>query len=416
MSQPAILEIPGGYDFTWCEEKIQIKAQRAKEHKDGTVKAELNITTSAPGYGSHLHRANLNLLSSQSKASLSKLLQGIYEPANWDEVLEQVSTYIVDRIRKGEPVEVLCTDGEMSPPGYLLYPVIPLGQPTVFFGDGGSLKSLMALACIICVQLPWQENPLSFKPGSNESTASLFLDYETYSEEQRWRLKCLEQGHDLPAVMLNYRRCHSPLADDLEQIQDAIFTSKAQFIVIDSLAAATGGDLNAAEPALRFFNALRKLKVTSLIVAHNSKDPQSKKKTIYGSAFFGNYARSIFELKKTQELGASQVVVGMFHRKCNFARLSHPMAFRVTFLENSTLIEQESVQDIPEFVGNLSARNRIQVALKGGAMTADDLSAATELSKDVLKARLNELKRKGEVVKLGDKWGLAARQEAMPDN
>jgi len=415
MSQLAIVEMPGGYDFAWGEEKIQIKAQRAREHKDGAVTVELNITTSAPGYSPHLHLGKLNLLSSQSKASLSRLLQGIYEPANWDEVLEQVSTYIVDRIRKGEPVEVLCTDGDIAPPGYLLYPVIPQGQPTVFFGDGGSLKSLMALACIICVQLPWQENPLSFKPGSGESTTSLFLDWETHNEDQRWRLKCLEQGHDLPAVMLNYRRCHSPLADDLEQIQDAIYTSKAKFIVVDSLAAATGGDLNAAEPAIRFFNALRKLKVTSLIVAHNSKDPQSKKKTIYGSAFFGNYARSIFELKKTQELGASQVVVGMFHRKCNFARLAHPMAFRVTFNENSTLIEKESVQDIPEFMGNLSARSRIQVALKGGPMAVDELSVETELSKDVLRARLNDLRHKGEVVKLDDKWALAVKQGTMPD-
>lgn len=416
MSQPAVLEIPGGYNFTWTEEQIQIKAQRVREDRYGTVTAELNITTSAPGYSPHIYRTKLNLLSSYAKSSLSKQLQTIYEAASWDEVLEQVSTYIVERIRKGEPVELLTTDRDIAPPGYLLYPIIPKGQPTVLFGDGGSLKSLMALACLICVQLPWQDNPLSFKPEGNKSIPSLFLDWETSSDEQRWRLKCLEEGHDLPAVMLSYRRCHVPLADDLEQIQDAIYTSKAQFIVVDSLAAATGGDLNAAEPALRFFSALRKLKVTSLILAHNSKDAQGKKKTIYGSAFFGNYARSIFELKKTQEVGEAQVVVGMFHRKCNFAKLCHPMAFRVTFDEKSTRIEKESVEGIPEFIDNLSARHKIMIAIKGGAMTVSDLSAETELSESVLRTRLNELKRKGEVLKMGDKWGLAVKQGVMPDD
>lgn len=408
MTLPTFEESTGTYRLTWEEEHLKIAVSRIRQHNDGRVVGEITITTNAPGYNPLLHRAQFNFTSSRSRADLAKMMEKRYSEADWDNTLEQLSYYILDRVRRGEPVKEIRTTDDIKPPDYLLWPIIPLNQPTVIFGDGGVGKSYLALVFALCIELPWEDNPFGLVTKS-EPTRTLLLDYETDESEVAWRLKCLKQGMSLPDLSLNYRRCALPLVDDLEQIQESVSSTGADFVIVDSIGAACGSDLNAAETAIRLFGALRQLKKTSLLISHTSKDQITKTKTIFGSAYFHNFARSIWEMKKVQEMEESIVSIGLFHKKSNLSKLYHPIGFKMTFGENEVAVESEDVRTVAEFLEVLSNSARIEELLKSGPMVLPEIAKELDLNKEVARATLNRMKAKGKSTKVGDKWGLAAK-------
>ena len=96
---------------------------------------------------------------------------------------------------------------------------------------------------------------------------TLYLDWETDFHDLIMRAKYLQRGHpNLAHTRVRYRRNTLPLAEDLSAIQKAVAEHDIRFVVVDSLAAACGGDLSNPETAIRFFTALRSLRVGSLIL------------------------------------------------------------------------------------------------------------------------------------------------------
>ena len=278
--KPTLTELPGRLNLTWEEDvKIAISVSRCREHKDGRVTGEIQVASTAQEPPAHLHRAQFNFSSSAARAALAKSMKAQAPDVDWTEILEQLAFYTLEWLRQGEPTEEIWTTEEIQPPEYLLYPIMPSNQPTLIYGDGGVGKSLLALMFSLVIELPWHDNPFRLRT-LERTTNVLYLDWETDRQETAWRLKCLQRGLGLPDIWINYRRCTLPLADDIEGIRKAL--SGSNVIVVDSVGAACGGDLNSAEVAIRFFGALRQLDVTSLLISHISKDQLSKKKTAYG--------------------------------------------------------------------------------------------------------------------------------------
>lgn len=410
MSKPKITDKPGGLEFSWEEEKLKITVSRIRLHKDGRVTGELLVTTSAPGYSPLLHQAQLNFTASRSMTSLANLLEKRYPDAEWDSLIEQLCYYTLDRVRRGEPVYELWTNQEIQRPSYLIYPILPMNQPTIIFGDPASGKSLVALVLAICMILPWYDNPLGLTAPPVSHTP-LMLDYELDAETTRWRLKCLQEGMGLPTLSLNYRRCALPLAEDVEQIEHHVDDTKSDVIIIDSLGPACGGDLKDAETALRFFNALRQLKVTSLIIAHTSKERDRKTKTVFGSVFFEAISRSIWEIRSLQEHGESEIDIGLFHRKANISKLHHPLGFKMKFGDDYTEVMEEDARTIDEFLQRMSTQTRITEELKPGKRAVKDLAEALGIPQNTVSQSLRRMKSKGLVSKYGTEWGLFYAEE-----
>ena len=316
--------------------------------------------------------------------------------------MEAVCVFGLKYLRQGEPILRLTEQAAIVSPQQRLTPLVYDGLPSVLFAPGGTGKSYWALFCAMVVQTGGCEGSFSGVQGE-----VLYLDYESEACDLIDRANRLRHGHPkLARSEPSYRRCHIPLADDLPALQRHIAEKNIKFLVIDSLAAACGAELERAETAIRFFSALRSLRVATLILAHVAKN--SEEKSIYGSVFFSNFARSVWEMKKVQETGDRITRIGLYHRKSNLGLLERPIGLKLTFRE-AVQIEPLDLSDVPDLATALPAKERIQAVLKDGLKTAKEVAEETGIALATVKARLSEGKGIWSVKVGNELWGLVHR-------
>lgn len=416
---PSIHQLPNGLKLIWATPEIVIMSERIRQHKDDRVTGEITISH---GIGktskTHLHRADFNFKSTTTRTQLIKLLKSRHYNADWTGIMEQLCSYVLEWVREGEPVIELDTTKEYAPPEYLLYPLLLKNEPNVIFGDGESGKSLLALLLTLMIQLPYRHNDLGLTT-LKETTQVLYLDWETNKDTSGWRYKCLANGFGLPPMLLHYRRCNHTLADDIEAISNIAAENKIQCIIIDSIAAAAGGDVNTTIVADEFYKAIRKLKVTSLLLGHTSKDKSAgDDKTLYGSAFFTNYARMIWWARRTSIEGGDDISIGLYHRKANFTKRHTPLGFKFVFKKKERKIIVTSIDMTSELLlpVDMSLPDKVWKALKKhGALTAGEIAREIEAPRSSVNTILSRMKMKQQVIALsGHTWGLPAKEGTMP--
>jgi archaellum biogenesis ATPase FlaH len=408
MDLPKITDTALGYVFEWKDEMITIDVTRLKQGNDGRLVGEISITTTAPGYNSHLHQASFNFTSSSTREKLAKQLKSSFE-CEWHVILEQLCVYTLRKHRSGTPVETIWTNAEITPPSYLINPLVIKNYPTIFFGDPSSGKSALSQLIITTLTLPWYDNNIGLSVNMDPNECIIF-DYETDRDTVGWQIGCIQRGMGLPEFGFHYRRCYLPLADDLEESMKAIEETKAKVIIVDSIGPACGGELNEARPALAMMGALRKLNRTSILLAHNSKNTEGKK-TIYGSIFFNALARSVWEVKKVQETGNDDIDIGLFHRKPPpFSKLQKPIGFKFSFNGDKTMVKPESPKSIGEFLQQMGTQDRIEEMLRSGAMKVKDIAESLDITEANTRQALKRLSDKNKVTKVGEKYGLLHAQ------
>jgi len=405
MTQPEVKDSLNGYEFLWPD--LTIKVSRLHMHSsDGRITGELLISSPTVKNKAIYPPSAFNFTSERSRTSLIKTLQEAFPQWQWQDILYYVCKATTDRVREGEPIRELWTSDNIPEPEYILEPILMKGLPAIIFGEKGVTKSTLSLIIYICLTLPWYDNPLGWKvPAQSVKTA--ILDYELPGSIAQYNAKRIQEGMMLPPLPVLHRRCRIPLADDIEQI--ANWTSKfgIEVLIIDSLARACGGDLNKTEPANNFFEALDKLNVTSLILAQTSKDPDTKRKTIYGNALFTYYARNIFELCRSDFSQEDEIDAALFHRWSNLSKLYPDTGFKITFNETGTHIETQPIS-AAEFIHKVNLQKAILDALKSGSMSVKELSETTGATDNTIRVILSKLKKRNIVVNPEKgRWGLA---------
>ena len=315
MNDPSITEEIGRIDYAWPELGLRVNVKRYTD--DGY--AELWFYSTNGNGESLLLPTKINLLATPTMNSLAKRLERNSEDIPWIDVLTYIAGKTIEIARRGESiVEIWPSEDDNLSPNYLLEPILYMNHPAVIFGDYGSLKSIIALVIGYIIQLPYYDNALGLTP-KNESRLCLYLDYEDDSDSFRRRWSALERGFGRGAMSIFYKRMTSPLYDSTERLQHIIDEKNIGFMIVDSLGPAARGNLNDPEPAIRYHAALRQLHITSLTLAHNSKDQLTKKRTIFGSIFFTNLARSIWECKAEQDIGEDKAIISLRHIKANLS-------------------------------------------------------------------------------------------------
>jgi hypothetical protein len=396
--------------FLWEEEMLAATVSKLVQGKDGTLKGYLVFTTNNPEYHSHLLQQTYNFSSPRAQSVLKTDMSRRYKlEVDWDSVLEQLSVNTINTLNAGEAINEVWTDDKVLPLEYKLYPILPEGEPTIIFADGGSGKSSMGLYFTCCITLPWNDNPLGFKPKFGRV---LYLDWETNINTFRRRISWVRRGHDLPEFAISYRRCRLPLSDDVEAIQRMIIDNQIDTIIIDSVIGACNGDINKNEVAADFYRALRTLNVTTLAIHHVSKEMLGKNRSPFGSAYFNNLARSVWELSKQQDPGDNTLSLLLSHYKGNDDIKHEPIGIEIEFKksEGKTIYRKCNVDDIAEAQGKLSLWKRIESQLKSGALGIKDIVDILGASYQQTANTLTKKAKSGDAVKLPDgRWALPVK-------
>lgn len=398
---PMVSEQIGGYLFNWQPENIQIKVSRIQVGKAGKVSGEILISSN--GIGMHGPSDFLSFASDTKKKDIIGILTKKYEKYDWQNIIDILCYQVQERARRGEDAQETLIHSEMDikPPEYLIDPFIMAGIPNVIFGDKGVTKSTFCLALMACLSIPWVDNPLGLSVPEKPVVCA-WADWEQEHDLVSWTGWRLSKGMNIEPFILNYRRFRLPIADEIETLEKWLSDIKAKVLFIDSLAAAAGKRLD-EESALAFFPALRKLKITSVIIAQNSKDPESKKKTIYGSTFFEYYTRSIWEMRKAaHEPDSNEMSIALFQKYANYDKLHSPIGFKIVWNENkSTTISRQSAMSISEFIERMGTNTRILNILKSGSMSTQQIHAELpDLTESNIRRALSALKNKNKVVPL----------------
>jgi len=398
------------YLINWPAYKLTAEISRISANHEST-KCLILFTTCHKDYNPHILQARLNLEATRSRTELAKELASRYKieiPIDWKALTEYLVVKTLREYERGEPVIELSSEDEVSPLEYLIHPIAPLLKPTVIFGEPGAGKSQLAVIFSIVMCLPWRDNPLRLVPPKAPVT-TLFLDYEADPEDVRRQLVSLAHGMKLPYIPLHYRRCSLPLADDVDSIINHAEDIKAKCLIVDSVSLAAGDDPSKPGVATEYFRKLRQTHLTSISLAHTSKDKEVRTKTIFGSVMWEAGARSVWEIQGQEDENALDVA--LFHRKANLSKKFSPQGYRIIYQNDQpSKVEWHSPEEVAEFVDKMPTTSRILDALKEGEQSMDALCESLIIGKTLCKVSLHRLKNKGLVTKLSDgNWGLAVR-------
>jgi len=257
---------------------------------------------------------------------------------------------------------------------------LPKGQPTVLYADGGTGKSMLAIATAMSISslVPVIEG---IKEPS-DTGGVLYLDWETDEAEIMQRMNFVAKGvtqtgrsayplvrEDFPVT---YVRCTAPLIALQPKIAKWTEVNACKLVIVDSLIPALDGDANDSETARKFMNTLRSFNCSALVLSHTSKEGK-----LFGSTFWWNLARNVWELRKEQDFGQDYSDLALIHKKSNNSRLSKPIGIRMKFnhqTEAVTFHKFNVVDSNGSLAASLPVKARIIQLLKTeGALTVKEI-------------------------------------------
>jgi hypothetical protein len=162
--------------------------------------------------------------------------------------------------------------------------------------------------------------------------------------------------------------------------------------------------------------ALRTLgPVTRVVIAHVSKaaaDSQSPARP-YGSVFYNNLARSVWEVKRSGDDTGADLHVLLSHTKVNGERRQPAIPLRFTFEPDRVTLHAAQLADVPDLAVRASMGQRIRDALSVSALTVDDLADHLGAKPDSVRRTVERMRRDRVLVNLPSgagplKWALAS--------
>ncbi len=397
------------FSLRWSDHEVELWLMAAAENSHG-IHAELAVKHS----GVEIHWGRLNLVSTSGREAVVKKLAAVESAVPWRLMLERACRVTAAAMRKGAPT-ILLRARPATGPRYLIEPVLPLGETSILFGDGGSGKGFtaveMALATKTGATLPGGLRAL-------HRGEVLYLDYEGDAGELEDRFYRAARGLGVSGDGIHYRRMTRALADEAALLRAEISRLGITLVVVDSVAPAAGPEPEGADAANRTMNALRSFgnDVTRLVIAHMTHLSAQQKAggaRPFGSVFYWNLARSVWELRRSDDDGGDDLVVGLYHRKANRGRLHPPIGLRFAFGPDAIILHRADLGEAPDLLARASLPQRIRTVLVSGAQPAEVITAALEgASEDTVRRTLRRLAGRGQVLRLEDngqvRWGLPA--------
>ncbi|MDP9474798.1 MAG: AAA family ATPase [Actinomycetota bacterium] len=292
---------------------------------------------------------------------------------------------------------------------YLVEGLVPEAYPTLFYGDGGVAKSMIALSLAMALARKaskWLGLTVAGGPV-------LYLDFELDAHEQHRRVAQLAraEGLDGPPADLRYMSALGfPPHEAFEAALAECAEHRIKLVIIDSLGPALEGDAEAARDVIGFYQKViepfRAAGVTIAAVDHQSKlqaGERYQNKRAFGSVFKGNLARSVVQVEATnREDGALTVRVRQI--KHNFGKLADPFGIELSFSEEQVRLDRMELgaEDLRE-EDTLNSNDRVLLALVDGPAFPDAVAESTGLARQTVKNALTKLRREELVEPTGER-------------
>lgn len=404
MIQPEIVRHNRTWEAVWDDHAIGVSARYQREDGNGFY-CELQFYSLYSNLKNNLHRGILNLLVARSKKDLAETLKQAIPTFPWAETIEYLADRIIEDIRAGEPTVNLAKLKATEKPKQLLGRFLFENEASIFYADGGSGKSLTALAMALAVTCG-HALPGGITPTERKNV--LYCDWETTKEEQRDRLASLCAGRQIPIPDLHYRSFARGLCDEIDQIMEDVSRNQIGLVVVDSIAPAVAGETESSGDVARFYSALHGIPCTKLILSHVSKAGQAQNRTTpFGSVFVQNLARSVWEIRRTEE-EANGIAFGMFHRKCNGDALSLPIGFKLRFEDGKIYFEEYDLLSDPDLAKSANLSFQIRAAIAREALSPQEIADRVGANYRTVQSSCQRLLDKGYLVKIQGKYGLPA--------
>ena len=355
------------------------------------------------GISSEPFSGRLNVCSLSGREGFARSLSKSFsKDVPWDLLLaravHKLQTWWSNRT---EDIDLSCvTPGKKQE--FLLEPFVVKGLPNIIFGQGSSGKTTFALATAISIATG--RSFLHFSPSRKAKV--LYLDYEADKETLARRMRTLRFGNVFPGLteqdlkgQIRYWRTGGVSIPDLkEKLKKRVEEEGIELIIVDSAVAACGGKAEDSDVVKAFFNALADIGVASLTIAHIAKGDQNT--APFGSSFWYNFPRNIWNVQKEQEVGEKEFTSGLFHRKANDTIKFAPVTIKWEYSEtvNGEDMVNLSYGSTGSFASEESATGLILSLLqKGGQSRKGIREALPSIEQNNLGVALTRLKGKGKI-------------------
>ena len=313
------------YRVIFQDERVTFRVDRIRDDRH-TIKGEVTVMTSYPGLEPHiLGPVQVNMVSSSALRTFARDVKAncpSLDPLEWDRMASRMAREVVARYREGEPVISIAEHQTSDSLDMRVDPLLYERRPHLGFGYAGSAKTLISNCISVLVASGLHRAGFTPEPGN-----VLGLDYEGDPDEAKARNNAVSCGLGIETPRnIFYRFMYQPIASDIERIQRIVLDKDITLVIIDSAAPACGGEPESAEATIKYFSALRSLKVTTLTLAHI---PKASSKDPFGSVFWKNLPRAVYKITSTQKPGDSVFNVGIAQTKVNWADVSNPLASRL---------------------------------------------------------------------------------------
>jgi len=348
-----------------------------RHHDD--LKCELTVDTTLP----HARTVNgtllwtaTNLSAARTRAGLAKGLASRSGEPKWDWLgaLEILSVRVSRAEAEGSSEIKPLADFDLptEDPAWTIagLPILK-DHPTILFGDGGAAKSYLALYIAGTIA------------SNTAGTKILFADWEFEPEAHRDRLQRLF-GSGMPRERLHYVRCSQPLVNEVGRLQKHILEQNITYMILDSITFSLNGPPESAEVAAGFFRSLRMLNVGSLSLAHQTKGGDNSDKTVFGSAFYNNGARSVWHVRRNDDEGAdsSTVELALSHRKSNTGQRLSTRGIKLDFAGTTTTVDTFDLAGSADLATTLPIWQRVKALVAQTPMTIPQLAVELEARPD----------------------------------
>ncbi len=315
--------------------------------------------------------------------------------------------------------KALASIEDPGPRQFVIERFLPKGYPLLFYGDGGTTKSLLVLSmlqAIACGARTW----LGLRVG--EPMACAYVDFELDEAEQRRRAFEIAAGDGLEAPPQNlHYLCATghPTREVLAYVLRACEKHDIGVVAIDSVGLALEGDPGKSRDVIDFFKELDLFKVkgiTLILVDHQAKlqgGESYQSKLQYGNAYKGNLSRSRVQVEpKKKGRGVRSLVLRQ--NKGNFSDLAEPFGVKVGFEAGKISIGREELgaEDLSE-ERVLNTSDRILLAVYDGPRYPEDFYSQSVWGVEMptVKNNISKLRKDGLVRDTGNREGQSREIE-----